>query len=51
MIFPNNGFLSRHMIADLKTTQLDYYPHLKLSCQPLREAASHISVLSIIPLL
>jgi hypothetical protein len=54
MIFPNNGFLSRHIIADSQTKRLNtpaYYTHLKLSCQPLRESASHITVLSIIPLI
>ena len=36
----------------LHTNQLkasNYYAHLKQSCQPAREAASHIIVLSIIP--
>ncbi len=52
MIFPNNGFLSRHIIAESQTKRLEacaYYTHLKLSCQTLREAVSHITVLSIIP--
>ena len=52
MIFSDNGFLSRHIIADSQTTRLEdcaYFTHLKLSCQDLREAVSHITVLSIIP--
>ena len=52
MIYPNCGFLSRHTVADSQTKPLKapaYYTHLKLSCQPLREAPSHITVLSIIP--
>jgi hypothetical protein len=53
MILPEIGLFRRHKIADLQTKQLKallYYTHLKLSCQHLREAASHIIVLSIIPL-
>jgi len=52
MIFLNNGFLSRYIIADSRTKRLEacaYFTHLKLSCQALREADSHIIVLSIIP--
>ena len=53
MIFPKCGFLPRHIVADSQTKRLEacaYYTHLKLSCQTLREADSHITVLSIIPL-
>ena len=53
MIISDSHLFCRHKTADSQTKQpkaLGYYTHLKLSCQPLREAASHIRVLSIIPL-
>jgi hypothetical protein len=53
MIFPDSHLLPLHIFADSQTEWLKasvYCTHLKLSCQTLREAASHIIVLSIIPL-
>jgi len=54
MIFPDKCFLPRHITADSQIKRhiaSYYYTHLKLSCQLLRETASHIIVLSIIPLI